>query len=95
MYRLVQIEKLSTVQGLESIRQPIQSDLNGDDIEKTETLVNTNVNHSKTITFKFTKPQKALTAGEQTRSNGNLIEQHICGERKMTSIDFSKLACIR
>ena len=62
---LVQIDQLSTVQCLESFRQPIQSDLNGDGIEKTETLVNTNVDRSQAITFKFTKPQKALTAGSR------------------------------
>ena len=35
----------------------------GDGIEKTETFVNTDVDRSQTITFKFTKPQKTLTAG--------------------------------
>ena len=60
-----EVKSLLTWYVMHCVNNSLKVTLNnyGDGIEKTETFVNTDVDRSQTITFKFTKPQKTLTAG--------------------------------
>ena len=49
-----------------NIKHNFEMKSNADDIEKTKTFINTNVNRSKTITFMYTKPPKNINYLEQT-----------------------------
>ena len=69
-----------------NIKHNFEMESNADDIEKSKTFINTNVNRSKTITFMYTKPPKNINYLEQTWSNGILMEQSICGEEKLPEL---------